>query len=38
MKRHLTNYLEITEAEYVSDYKIRLRFNDDTSRLMDFEP
>lgn len=38
MKRQMTNYLEITEAEYVSGYKIRLKFNDDTSRIMDFEP
>jgi len=38
MKRQLTNYLEITEAEYISGYKIRLKFNDDTSRIMDFEP
>ena len=38
MKRQLTNYLEITEAEYVSGYKIRLKFSDDTSRIMDFEP
>src|SRR5438874_68977 len=30
--------LEITEAEYVSGYKIRLKFSDGTSRIMDFEP
>ena len=38
MKRQLTNYIEITEAEHVSGYRIRLKFNDDTSRIMDFEP
>ena len=32
------NYLEITEARYVSGYKIRLTFNDGTVRVMDFEP
>ncbi len=32
------NYLEITEAKYVSGYKIRLTFNDATVRVMDFEP
>ena len=31
-------YLRITEAEYVSGYKIRLTFNDGTVRVMDFEP
>jgi hypothetical protein len=38
MKRQVANYLEITEAEYVSGHKIRLKFSDDTSRVMDFEP
>jgi hypothetical protein len=32
------NYLEITEAKYVSGYKIRLTFNDGTVQIMDFEP
>lgn len=38
MKTQTTNYLEITEAKYVSGYKIRLAFNDGTTRIMDFEP
>lgn len=38
MRRRTTNYLEITEAEYVSGYKISLRFNDGTLRVVDFEP
>ena len=38
MKTRTTNYLEITEAVYVSGYKIRLAFNDGTKRVMDFEP
>ncbi len=36
MTTHPTTYLEITEAEYVSGYKIRLTFNDGTMRLVDF--
>lgn len=31
-------YLEITAAEYVSGYQVRLNFNDGTERVMDFEP
>jgi hypothetical protein len=38
MKAQATNYLEITEAKYVSGYKVRLTFNDGTVRVMDFEP
>ena len=38
MKTQAKNYLEITEAEYVSGYKIRLTFNDKLERVMDFEP
>jgi len=38
VKTHTTNYLEITEAEYVFGYKLRLTFNDGTVRVMDFEP
>lgn len=38
MTAQTTNYLEITEAKYVSGYKIRLTFNDGTVRVMDFEP
>ena len=36
----MTNYLEIIEAAFVSGYKIRLKlkFNDETSRVVDFEP
>ena len=38
MKALTKNYLEITEATYDSGYKIRLKFNDGTVRVMDFEP
>jgi hypothetical protein len=38
MKAQTTNYLEITEAKYVSGYKVRLTFNDGAVRIMDFEP
>ena len=38
MSKFLTQYLEITEAIYVSGYKVRLTFNDGTMRVMDFEP
>ena len=38
MKTQTTNYLEITEAKYVSGYKISLAFNDGTVRTMDFDP
>jgi hypothetical protein len=38
MKTRATTYLEITEAKYISGYKILLTFNDGTERIMDFEP
>jgi hypothetical protein len=38
MKPHPSTYLEITEAKYLSGYKIRLKFNDGVVRVMDFEP
>jgi hypothetical protein len=38
MKTRAARYLEIVEAEYVSDYKIRLTFNDGMVRVVDFEP
>jgi hypothetical protein len=38
MKTTLRDYLEIVEAKYVSGYKIRLVFNDETERIVDFEP
>jgi len=38
MKTAATGYLEITEAEYVSEYKIRLTFDDGTVRVVDFGP
>ena len=38
MKATSTEYLEITEAKYISDYKIRLTFNDRTLRVVDFGP
>jgi len=31
-------FLEITEAEYLSEYKIRLRFSDGKVRVVDFGP
>ena len=37
MKTTTTEYLEIAEAKYVSGYKLRLAFNDGTSRVFDFE-
>jgi hypothetical protein len=33
-----TKYLEITEAKYISGYRIRLIFNDGMIRVMDFGP
>ena len=33
-----TKYLRITNAEYISGYKILLKFNDGFVRVMDFEP
>lgn len=38
MKSTATQYLEITKAEYASDYKIRLTFNDGKVHVMDFGP
>jgi hypothetical protein len=38
MKTTLTDYLAIVEAEYVSGYKIRLVFNDETERVVNFGP
>lgn len=38
MKTVATEYLEITRAKYISDYKIRLTFNDGTVRVVDFGP
>ena len=38
MKTTLTEYLEIVEAKYVSGYKIRLVFNDESERVVDFGP
>ena len=38
MKTTATQYLEITEAKYISGYKIRLTFNDGMFRVMDFGP
>lgn len=32
-----TNIIEITSAEYIQEYKIRLNFNDRTIRVIDFE-
>jgi hypothetical protein len=33
-----TQHLSITAAQYTSGYKIELRFNDDTERVVDFGP
>ncbi len=38
MKATKTKYIDVVGAEYVSDYKVRLTFNDGTSRIVDFEP
>jgi hypothetical protein len=38
MKTTATKYLDITEAKYLSGYRLRLTFNDGTGRLVDFEP
>jgi hypothetical protein len=38
MKGTTTESLNISEAEYLSGYKLRLVFSDGTTRLMDFEP
>jgi hypothetical protein len=37
MKTTPTDSLEITEAVYLCDYQIRLKFNDGTVRIVDFE-
>jgi hypothetical protein len=31
-------YISVKKAEYVSDYKLRLRFNDRSERIVDFGP
>jgi len=33
----VTEFISITEAKYIEDYKIHLKFNDDKERLLDFE-
>ena len=33
-----TEYLEISEAEHVRGYELKLRFNNGTERLVDFGP
>jgi hypothetical protein len=38
MKAIATQYLEITEAKYVSGYKLLLTFNDGAVRVVDFGP
>ena len=38
MRTQTTQYLEISRAEYVSGYRIRLTFNDGAVRVVDFEP
>jgi hypothetical protein len=38
MKTVATHYLEVTEAKYVSGYKLLLTFNDGEVRVVDFGP
>ena len=38
MKAKTTQYLEVTEAKYVSGYKLLLTFNDGEIRVVDFGP
>ena len=38
MKSTATQHQEITKAEYISGYKIRLTFNDGKVHVMDFGP
>jgi len=38
MKPSTTQYLEVTEAKYVSGYKLLLTFNDGAVRVVDFGP
>lgn len=38
MKTAAPTYLEVTQAEYVSGYKVRVTFNDGTAQEVDFEP
>ncbi|MEI8292326.1 MAG: DUF2442 domain-containing protein [Verrucomicrobiota bacterium] len=37
MKTTTTEHLDVTEATYVSGYKLRLVFSDGASRVVDFE-
>jgi hypothetical protein len=38
VKTRETEYIEITEAKHLGDYRIALQFNDGTKRVMDFGP
>lgn len=38
MKTAAMTYLEVMQAEYVSDYKLHVMFNDGTAQTVDFEP
>lgn len=38
MKTRTTQYLEVTQAKYVSGYKLLLTFNDGAVRVVDFGP
>lgn len=38
MKANANQYIEVTEAKYVSGYKLRLAFSDGTVRIVDFGP
>ena len=38
MKANANQYIEVTEAKYVSGYKLRVSFNDGAVRIVDFGP
>ena len=38
MKATKTKYIDVVGAKYISDYKVRLMFNDKVARIVDFEP
>lgn len=38
MKAQATDFLEVTDAKYISGYKLLLTFNDGAVRLVDFGP
>ena len=38
MNSREVDFIEVTEAHYLSDYKLRLLFNDGKKQIVDFEP